>query len=274
MEITNYNEKIFEEIKHIDENGVEFWYARELMTVLDYKKWGNFKKVIDKAVTSIESTDITVTDHIADVSKMVDIGSDTKREIEDMKLTRYACYIIVQNGDSRKETIAAGQQYFAIQTRKQEILEKDIEELTENEKRLLARSSVTTENKKLFASAQNVGVKNFASFNNAGYQGLYDGETAADIKERKKLSKNQNILDHMDSTELAANLFRITQTDEVLKTGEIQGQNKANQTHFNIGKKVRETIIEISGKRLEELRTPEKSINEIKKEQKMLKKKK
>lgn len=274
MEIINYNEKIFEEIKHTDENGVEFWYARELMKVLEYAKWGNFKKVIDKAVASIESTDNTVLDHIADVSKMVDIGSDTKREIEDMKLTRYACYIIVQNGDPRKKAIALGQQYFAIQTRKQEILEKDIEELTENEKRLLARSSVTTENKKLFASAQNVGVKNFSTFNNAGYQGLYDGETAADIKERKKLSKNQNILDHMGSTELAANLFRITQTDEVLKTGKIQGQNKANQTHFNIGKKVRETMIEISGKRPEELPTPEKSINEIKKEQKMLKKKK
>ncbi len=274
MEIINYNEKIFEEIKHTDENGVEFWYARELMKVLEYTNWRNFNILIEKAKQSLESTEINVLEHFDANIKTIQMPKGATKEIEDYRLTRYACYIIMQNGNPRKKAIALGQQYFAIQTRKQEILEKDIEELTENEKRLLARSSVTTENKKLFASAQNVGVKNFATFNNAGYQGLYDGETAADIKERKKLSKNQNILDHMGSTELAANLFRITQTDEVLKTGKIQGQNKANQTHFNIGKKVRETMIEISGKRPEELPTPEKSINEIKKEQKMLKKKK
>ena len=274
MEIINYNKKIFEEIKHTDENGVEFWYARELMKVLEYTNWRNFNILIEKAKQSLESTEINVLEHFDANIKTIQMPKGATKEIEDYRLTRYACYIIMQNGNPRKKAIALGQQYFAIQTRKQEILEKDIEELTENEKRLLARSSVTTENKKLFASAQNVGVKNFATFNNAGYQGLYDGETAADIKERKKLSKNQNILDHMGSTELAANLFRITQTDEVLKTGKIQGQNKANQTHFNIGKKVRETMIEISGKRPEELPTPEKSINEIKKEQKMLKKKK
>lgn len=274
MEIINYNEKIFEEIKHTDENGVEFWYARELMKVLEYTNWRNFNILIEKAKQSLESTEINVLEHFDANIKTIQMPKGATKEIKDYRLTRYACYIIMQNGNPRKKAIALGQQYFAIQTRKQEILEKDIEELTENEKRLLARSSVTTENKKLFASAQNVGVKNFATFNNAGYQGLYDGETAADIKERKKLSKNQNILDHMGSTELAANLFRITQTDEVLKTGKIQGQNKANQTHFNIGKKVRETMIEISGKRPEELPTPEKSINEIKKEQKMLKKKK
>ena len=274
MEIINYNEKIFEEIKHTDENGVEFWYARELMKVLEYTNWRNFNILIEKAKQSLESTEINVLEHFDANIKTIQMPKGATKEIEDYRLTRYACYIIMQNGNPRKKAIALGQQYFAIQTRKQEILEKDIEELTENEKRLLARSSVTTENKKLFASAQNVGVKNFATFNNAGYQGLYDGETAADIKERKKLSKNQNILDHMGSTELAANLFRITQTDEVLKTGKIQGQNKANQTHFNIGKKVRETMIEISGKKPEELPTPEKSINEIKKEQKMLKKKK
>lgn len=270
MDIVQYSERIFEEIKHIDENGIEFWYARDLMGILEYSKWGNFVKVINKAKLSLENTDIATSDHFADVGKMVQIGSNSERQVDDIKLTRYACYLIVQNADPRKKSVALGQQYFAIQTRKQELSEKNIKELSEDDKRLLARESITKENKNLFSSAKNVGVENFGKFNNAGYQGLYDGETAEDIKKRKNLNKKEQILDHMGSTELAANLFRITQTDEVLKRGKVKGESEATQTHFNVGVKVRETMIEISGTKPEELPTPEKSIKEIQKEKRLL----
>lgn len=213
MDIVQYSERIFEEIKHIDENGIEFWYARDLMGILEYSKWGNFFKVINKAKLSLENTDIATSDHFADVGKMVQIGSNSERQVDDIKLTRYACYLIVQNADPRKKSVALGQQYFAIQTRKQELSEKNIKELSEDDKRLLARESITKENKNLFSSAKNVGVENFGKFNNAGYQGLYDGETAEDIKKRKNLNKKEQILDHMGSTELAANLFRITHSN-------------------------------------------------------------
>lgn len=272
MDIEKYNQKTFEDIKHIDNNGVEYWLARELKEVLDYKEWRNFLKVIDKARTSVETSDINILDHFVDVSKMVEIGSEAIREIDDIMLTRYACYLIVQNGDPRKKMIALGQQYFAIQTRKQEIEEKDFEELSEDKRRLLLRSDVKGFNKKLAKAAQNCGVENFGRFQNAGYKGLYDGETAADIKQRKNLKKNEDILDHMGSTELAANFFRITQTEERLKKGDIKGQEKADKTHYNIGKKVRETMKEISGVLPEELPTPEKSIKQIEKEKKLLKK--
>ena len=270
MDIVQYSERIFEEIKHIDENGIEFWYARDLMGILEYSKWGNFVKVINKAKLSLENTDIPTSDHFADVGKMVQIGSNSERQVDDIKLTRYACYLIVQNADPRKKSVALGQQYFAIQTRKQELSEKNIKELSEDDKRLLARESITKENKNLFSSEKNVGVENFGKFNNAGYQGLYDGETAEDIKKRKNLNKKEQILDHMGSTELAANLFRITQTDEVLKRGEVKGESEATQTHFNVGVKVRETMIEISRTKPEELPTPEKSIKEIQKEKRLL----
>lgn len=274
MDIEIYNQKTFEDIKHITEDGVEYWLARELQEILGYSKWGNFLNVIEKAKQSVETSDIEVSDHFADVSKMVEIGSGTTRNIDDIMLTRYACYLIVQNGDPRKKMIALGQQYFAVQTRKQEIIEKDFEELTEDERRILLRSDVKGFNKKLAKAAQDCGVENFARFQNFGYRGLYGGETAADIKVRKNLKKSEDILDFMGSTELAANFFRITQTEERLKKGDIKGEDKANKTHYNIGKKVRETMEEISGVLPEELPTPEKSVKELEKEKKLLKKNK
>lgn len=272
MDIEIYNQKTFEDIKHITEDDVEYWLARELQEILGYSKWGNFLNVIEKAKQSVETSDIEVSDHFADVSKMVEIGSGTTRNIDDIMLTRYACYLIVQNGDPRKKMIALGQQYFAVQTRKQEIIEKDFEELTEDERRILLRSDVKGFNKKLAKAAQDCGVENFARFQNFGYRGLYGGETAADIKVRKNLKKSEDILDFMGSTELAANFFRITQTEERLKKGDIKGEDKANKTHYNIGKKVRETMEEISGVLPEELPTPEKSVKELEKEKKLLEK--
>jgi len=248
LDIALYSERIFEEIKQVDENGIEFWYARDLMSILEYSKWGNFVKVINKAKLSLENTDITESEHFADVGKTIQMPKNATKEIHDVKLTRYACYLIVQNADPRKKAIALGQRYFAIQTRKQELYEKNIKELSEDDKRLLARESITKENKNLFSSAKNVGVENFGKFNNAGYQGLYDGETAEDIKKRKKLNKKE----------------------QVLKRGKVKGESEATQTHFNVGVKVRETMIEISETKPEELPTPEKSIKEIQKEKRLL----
>lgn len=272
MNIKIYTEKIFEKIRHTDENGIEFWYARELMGALEYTEWRNFIKAIDKAKQSAKSTNISLLEHFVDLNKMVKIGSSSERKISDIKLTRYACYLIVQNADPRKKTIALGQQYFAIQTRKQEISETNFKELSEDDRRLKLREDVKDFNKKLANEAQHAGVQNFARFQNFGYRGLYNGETAKDIKKRKNLNEKEHILDHMGSTELAANYFRITQTEERLKKGDIQGEDTANNTHFNIGKKVRETMIEISGTKPEELPTPEKSIRKIQQERKLLEK--
>lgn len=273
MEIKLYNEKTFEEIKYIDENGNEYWLARELQEILEYKEWRNFIRVIEKAKQSIETSEIRVLDHFVDVNKTIQMPKNAEKVIDDIMLTRYACYLIVQNGDPRKKMIALGQQYFAIQTRKQEIKEKEFSELSEEQRRLKLRSDVKGFNKKLAKAAQDSGVTNYGSFQNSGYRGLYGGETAEDIKKRKKLAAKEDILDHMGSTELAANFFRITQTEERLKKGDIKEQRKANDVHYNIGKKVRETMEEISGILPEELPTPEKSIKQIEKEQKVLKKK-
>ena len=186
MNVKIYTEKMFEEIKHIDENGVEFWYARELMTILEYTNWRNFEKLINKSITSLENSNIKVSDHFDVDIKIVEAGI-SRKTIEDYKLTRYACYILVQNGNPRKKAIALGQQYFAIQTRKQEIAETDFKELSEDDRRLKLREDVRDFNKKLAFEAQNVGVQNFAKFQNSGYQGLYNGETAGDIKKSKNL---------------------------------------------------------------------------------------
>lgn len=263
-DLVNKTEKDFESIKHVDENGTEFWYARELMIMLEYSKWGNFIKVIDKAKESCENSDNNILDHFADVGKMVKAGVANK-EIDDLKLTRYACYLIAQNGDTRKKTIALAQTYFAVQTRKQEITRQEYEQLSEDEKRLYTRKNVKDKNKYLFDTAKLAGVKNYGKFNNYGYRGLYNGETAKDIANRKGISEEE-VLDYMSSTELAANLFRITQTDEVLKNKNINNEDDACKTHHNVGQAVRQTIKRIGGTMPEDLPTPSKSAKQIEKE--------
>jgi len=275
-EVTSYNEQTFESIKHVDENGVEFWYARELQITLEYAQWRRFAESIERAREACKASGFDVADHFADVGKMVDLGSGSKREIADIKLSRYACYLIVMNGDPRKEVIALGQTYFAVKTREQELSEQeDFERLTEDQKRLAIRSELTEHNKSLAEAAKNAGVttpQDYAVFQNKGYQGLYGGLGAKQIHERKGLKKSQNILDHMGSTELAANLFRATQTDEKLRRENIQGKTAANKTHFEVGQKVRETIKELGGTMPEDLPTPEKSIKQIEKETKRIRK--
>jgi len=254
----------FEDIKKIDENGVEYWEARELMPLLGYKNWQKAEEVIARAARACINSGQDVDNHFNRSVKMVKIGSDTVRRVRNYKLDRYACYLIAQNGDSKKNEIALAQTYFAIQTRKQEIFEQ----LPDTSKRLFIRSQVSNHNKKLFKTAKKAGVSKFGLFNDAGYRGLY-GMPLSDIEQKKKIKKGE-LLDRAGSTELAANLFRITQTDEKLKKDKIQGQYQAFQTHFMVGGRVRQTIKEIGGTPPEDLPT-EKHIKELKKEIKQLK---
>ena len=260
------NNNSFEDIKHIDENGVEFWYARELMPILQYSNWQNFEKIINKAKISCKNSDISVLDHFTDINKMVQIGSGAYRKQSDYKLTRYACYLIAQNGDSRKKIIALAQTYFAVQTRKQEISEKEYSMLTEDEKRFYQRNLTRKGNYSLKQAAKNAGVKNFDRFHNAGYKGLYNGETADDIAKRKGLRYREDILDNMGSDELIANLFRISQTEQKLRKDNISGEKEANKTHYNIGKNIREVIEKNGGTMPEDLPTPKKSLKQLEKE--------
>ncbi len=263
-----YSNQSFEDIKHIDENGIEFWYARELQKVLDYKEWRKFENVIQKAIMACKNTCISEVDHFVGADKMVQIGSGAERKQKDYKLTRYACYLIAQNGDSRKKVIALAQTYFAIQTRKQEISEKEYSLLTEDEKRFYQRNLTRKGNYSLNQTAKNAGVKNFDKFHNSGYKGLYNGETADDIAKRKGLRYREDILDNMGSEELAANLFRITQTESKLKRDNISTEKEANKTHYNIGKNIREVIAKNGGTMPENLPTPEKSLKQLEKESK------
>ena len=267
------NNKSFEDIKHIDENGVEFWYARELMPILQYSNWQNFEKIIDKAKISCENSGISVFEHFIDVNKLSKRANNAEVEIKDYELTRYACYLIAQNGDSRKKVIALAQTYFAVQTRKQEISEKEYSMLTEDEKRFYQRNLTRKGNYSLNQAAKKAGVKNFDKFHNSGYKGLYNGETADDIAKRKGLRYREDILDNMGSEELAANLFRITQTESRLKKDNIKTEKEANSTHYEVGKKVRKAIADIGGTMPEDLPTPKKSLKQLEKEKnKMLKK--
>ncbi len=258
--------KTFESIKHIDEYGKEYWSARELMQALKYKKWDKFINVIKNAEIACSKSANLVTDHFLQVGKMVEIGSGAKRKQKDYKLTRYACYLIVQNANPKKESVALGQTYFAIQTRKQEISELEYSSLSEDEKRFYQRNLTKKGNYSLNQAAKNAGVKNFDRFHNYGYKGLYNGETADDIAKRKKLRYREDILDNMGSEELAANLFRITQTEAKLKRENIKNENDANQTHYIIGKNIREVIKKNGGTMPEDLPTPEKSLKELEKE--------
>ena len=268
-QISEYNETTFESIKHINEYGKEYWYARELQVALEYKEWRKFSGVMDKAMNACNNSNINVLDHFAQADKMVEIGSGAKRKQVDYELSRYACYLIVQNADARKKVVALGQTYFAVQTRKQELSEKEYVNLTEEEKRFTQRDLTKKGNYSLNQTAKNCGVKNFDKFHNAGYKGLYDGETANDIAKRKKLRYREDILDNMGSEELAANLFRITQTEAKLKKDNISSEDDANQTHYNIGKNIRDVIIKNGGTMPEKLPTPKKSLKELKKEKKI-----
>lgn len=266
--IQKYSDNTFESIKQYTEDGVEFWYARELQHVLEYTEWRNFCTVIDKAKTACINSGREPDYDFVDVNKIVEAGA-THKPIDDIMLSRYACYLIVQNGDPRKEVIAVGQTYFAVKTRQQELID-DYEQLTEDQKRLAIRNEMVSHNKSLAEAAQKAGVetaRDYAIFQNKGYQGLYGGLGVKEIHERKGLKKSQKILDHMGSTELAANLFRATQTDEKLRREQIQGKEAANQTHYEVGRKVRQTIRELGGTMPEDLPTPEKSIKQIAKEQ-------
>lgn len=267
----------FENIKHLDADGNEFWSARDLAPLLEYQDWRNFMQVMDKARLACEQSGRPVADHFGDVTKMVPIGSGAHRSVPDVRLSRYACYLVVQNGDPSKPVIANGQTYFALQTRRQELADSNqFAQLTEDGKRLAIRNELATHNKYLAAAAKDAGVDtplDYAIFQDHGYKGLYGGMGNRDIHAHKELKKNQKILDHMGSTELAANLFRATQTEEKLRRDQVSGKQQANQTHFDVGRKVRQTIQELGGTMPENLPTPELSIQQIESAKKKLLKK-
>ena len=269
-ELVNMDITIFENIKHIDKYGNEYWYARELQYALDYKEWRKFEGAIEKAKIACDNSSINTNDHFVEVNKMRDLAKKAKRTVLDYKLSRYACYLIVQNADPRKNEIALGQTYFAIQTRKQELIEKNYNELSEDEKRFYQRNLTRKGNFSLNQTAKNCGVKNFDKFHNAGYKGLYNGETANDIVKRKKLRYREDILDNMGSDELIANLFRISQTEQKLKNENIKLESDANKTHYEVGKKIRNTIEELGGTMPEDLPTPDKNLKELEKNNKNL----
>ena len=256
----------FDSIKHIDEDGNEYWLARELQQALTYKEWRKFNNVINKAKIACNSSQSPVESNFVRADKMIYTGLTAKRLVQDYKLSRYACYLIAQNGDSRMRIIALAQTYFAVQTRKQEILEKNFADLSEDDKRLVQRSKTKILNHSLNNTAKKAGVKNFDKFHNSGYMGLYNGETANDIAKRKGLRYREDILDNMGNEELAANIFRIAQAEAKMKREAITGEKNANDAHYVVGKAVRDTIASLGGTMPEDLPTPEKSIKELEKE--------
>lgn len=273
-ELENYNEQTFESIKHIDEYGQEYWFARELARALQYADWRNFENAIFKAMDACKNSGVSTALHFGEVTNFTKMNTGATRKISDYALSRYACYLIVMNGDPSKDVIAVGQTYFAVKARQQELIE-NYEQLSEDQKRLAIRNEMISHNKSLAEAAQMAGVidpQDYAIFQNKGYQGLYGGLGVKEIHARKGLKKSQKILDHMGSTELAANLFRATQTDEKLRRENIRGKQAAYNTHYEVGRKVRQTIQELGGTMPEDLPTPEKSIAQIEREQKKLKK--
>ena len=266
----NYTNSIFENIKNIDEYGQEYWFARELQKVLEYKDWRNFQKVIDKAVISAKNSVSDKDDWIVEVNKPIKTGKGKEEFIKDYKLSRYICYLIVQNADPSKEVVALGQTYFAIQTRKQEITEQEYDSLSDDEKRFYQRKLTKQGNYTLQKVASSAGVKNMAEFHNAGYKGLYNGETADDIFKRKKLRYREDILDNMNEDELVANLFRINQTKQRLIKDNVQGEKESIDVHYEVGQKVRKAIADIGGTMPEDMPTPKKSLKELEREKKQL----
>ena len=277
--LVNPQDSIFEEIKRVDENGAEYWSARDMAKVLEYLEYRNFLPVIKKAKEACANSQHKVEDHFVDMHDMIEIGKGGKRPVETVKLSRYACYLIVQNADPSKKVVANGQTYFAVQTRIAEIQQMDeYNRLTdEEEKRLFLRHQLAHHNSLLAETAKNAGVvesRDYAIFQNHGYKGLYGGLDAKDIHERKGLKKSQKILDHMGVTELAANLFRATQAEDKLRRENIKGKRNANQTHFEVGKKVRKTIEELGGTMPEDLPVADSIKRLESKEQRLLKDKK
>ena len=268
---SHQSHETFEDIKQRDRSGVEFWYARALAKVLEYSDFRNFLKVIDKAKEACVNSGLEVADHLVEVTEVVQGGSGVANPYPSFALSRYACYLIVQNADPSKRVVANGQTYFALQTRRAELQnDENFVELKEEETRLFLRNELKEHNKQLVEAAFSAGVESnldFAIFQNHGYKGLYGGLDAKDIHAKKGLQKSQKILDHMGSTELAANLFRATQAEEKLKRDNIKGKANANETHHEVGKKIRQTIKELGGEMPENLSSPEKSVKSIEKEQ-------
>ena len=266
-----YTNSVFENIKHIDEFGNEFWYARELSKVLEYKDWRNFLKVLNKAKEACKNSGINVKEQLVDINKLSKRNNNALINIGDYKLSRYICYLIVQNADPSKEVVALGQTYFAIQTRKQEITEQEYDTLSDDEKRFYQRRLIKQGNYTLQKVAVLSGVKNMGEFHNAGYRGLYNGETADDIFKRKKLRYREDILDNMNEDELVDNLFRINQTKQKLLRDNVTKEEEADNIHYEVGKKVRKAIADIGGVMPEDMPTPKKSLKELEKEKKKLK---
>jgi DNA-damage-inducible protein D len=259
-ELDKQKQSTFEGIKQVNEYGQDYWSARKLSKILEYSEYRHFLPVIKKANEACRNSGQPVENHFEDVLDMVRIGSGAVRKVEDIRLSRYACYLIVQNADPSKEIVALGQTYFAVQTRKQELTEQEAFKSlkTEDDKRLFLRNELKTHNRQLAEVAKGAGViqpMDYAIFQDHGYKGLYGGLGAKEIHKRKELKKSQKILDHMGSTELAANLFRATQTEEKIRRENIKGKKKANQTHHDVGRKVRQTIKELGGTMPEDLPT-------------------
>ena len=251
---------VFESVKKVNDNGVEYWLARDFQSILQYSSWDKFLNVVEKAKEACRNSGHNPADHFSHMVKMVSIGSGAQRETEDIKLSRYACYLIIQNADPAKEIVALGQTYFAVQTRRQELSDEFGKFESDEEKRLFLRQQMKEHNRYLASAAKEAGVVkslDYAIFQDHGYKGLYGGLGQVDIHRRKGLKKGQKILDHMGSTELAANLFRATQTEDKLRRENIRGKDKANQTHFEVGKKVRQTIKELGGTMPESLPSAE-----------------